>query len=369
MVAPVAALADRRVVAIAAGFYHSLALCDDGTVFGWGYNDEGELGDGTTTTALVPVAVDVSGALAGKSVTRISAGQYHSLALCTDGTLVAWGYNARGQLGDGSTSDRRSPTQVALTGIAAGGAVRSISAGGSHSLARLTDGTLAGWGDNARGQLDPAAGSRLTVPQVLTAAPGSGFSAGAGHTMSERDAETIDLWGDARAASSSVITLAGDAFYEDSRFVSAATGATAFHSLAIVALPSQVGVPENTLADWREEHFGTTASEGEAADCHDCDGDGIPNLVEYAFGFDPRAHCGGKLPVPQRIGDRFELRFSLAPAAPGIEYGAEWSPDLRPGSWRDLPDGGSGDEHLFSLPVETAPTLFMRLRVRADVAK
>jgi hypothetical protein len=145
----------------------------------------------------------------------------------------------------------------------------------------------------------------------------------------------------------------------------AASGCASSHNLAVFAVP--VDLPAG-LEAWRLENFGDMrADDPLAGDCADCDGDGIPNLVEYAFGFDPRADCGGKLPVPQRTGDRFELRFSLAPAAPGIEYGAEWSPDLRPGSWRDVPDSGSGDEHLFSLPVDTSPTLFMRHRVRALV--
>jgi alpha-tubulin suppressor-like RCC1 family protein len=364
-VEPLGALAGKRVVAIAAGFYHSHVLCDDGTVAGWGYNDEGELGDGGNQTALVPVAVDTSGALAGKSVTRISAGQYHTLALCKDGTLVAWGYNARGQLGDGTTTDRRSPVLVDLAGIAAGGTVQSISAGGSHSLARLADGSLAGWGDNSRGQLDAAAGSRLTLPQIIFPSSGRGFSAGAQHTLSERNAEIIDVWGDSRAAATAEIVLTGDVFANIRRFVTASSSAVAFHNLAIVAQPTQVGVPAGGLAEWREQHFGSAASQGAGADCHDCDGDGIPNLVEYAFGLDPRAFCGGDLPQPHRNGDRFELRFNRAQTAPDIEYGAEWSPDLSPGSWRDVPDTGNDEEYLFSLPLDTAPRLFMRHRVKS----
>jgi alpha-tubulin suppressor-like RCC1 family protein len=364
LVEPLGALAGKRVVALAAGFYHSLALCDDGTVAAWGYNDEGELGDGSTSTALVPVAVDVGGVLAGKSVSRIAAGQYHTLALCTDGTLAAWGYNARGQLGDGTTTDRHSPVRVDLSNFPASVSAQTLSAGGSHSLALLADGSLAGWGDNSRRQLDAAAASRLTVPQILTASPGRALRAGAQHSLSERDGENIDVWGDARAASSAVITVAGEGIAEGSRFVSAATSAVAFHSLAILALPSQTAVPTRALAEWREHHFGRADNEGEAADCFDCDHDGIPNLVEYAFGLDPLRDCAGKVPRPQRVGDRLELRFTR-PARPDVSFGAEWSPDLSLGSWRDVPDSGSGDEHVFSLPADTAPSVFMRLRVRS----
>lgn len=356
VVEPVGALAGKRVVAVAAGYYHSLALCDDGSVTGWGYNDEGELGNGGTTTALIPVAVDVSGSLAGKSVSRIAAGQYHSLALCTDGTLVAWGYNGLGQIGDGTTTDRHSPVEVDLTGAAG-----RIAAGGSHSLVELVDGTLWGWGDNSRGQLAAGLGERITMPQVLAAGPGRGFSCGALHSLSVRDGERIDVWGDARAATAAVVSATGGGFTEGSRFVSAASGASAFHHLAIIAVPNPVGVP--ALAAWREWHFGTAANEGEAADCEDCDRDGIPNLVEYAFGLDPNADNSGQLPQPRLVGDRLELRFKRTLIKPDVEIGAEWSPDLQPGSWQAVPDSGGGDEALFSLPLDAAPRLFMRIKV------
>src|SRR6185436_7579276 len=83
------------VTAIASGAYHSLALKSDGTVWAWGYNYYGTLGDGTTTTRSTPV--QVSG-LTG--VIAVSAGTLHSLALKSDGTVWAWGYNGFGELGD-----------------------------------------------------------------------------------------------------------------------------------------------------------------------------------------------------------------------------------------------------------------------------
>ena len=143
-----------------------------------------------------------------------------------------------------------------------------------------------------------------------------------------------------------------------------ASGPAAFHNLGIRALPGQAGLPVPTLADWRELHFGTAENQGEAADCHDCARDGIPNLVKYAFGLDPHQSSAGKVPQPQRVGDRFELRYSRIKTAPDMDYGAEWSPDLSPGSWRDVPDSGNSDEHVFSLPVDSAPRLFMRHRIR-----
>ncbi len=80
------------MVAISAGTYHSLALCSDGTVAAWGLNNVGQLGNNSTGPSFVPVAVTTTGALSGKTVVAVSAGWIHSLALCSDGTLVAWGF-------------------------------------------------------------------------------------------------------------------------------------------------------------------------------------------------------------------------------------------------------------------------------------
>lgn len=104
------------VVAIAAGFDHSLALKSDETAWAWGRNWEGQLGDNTQVTMRrEPVQVhNLTGAVA------IAAGRHHSLALKSNGTVWAWGWNDRGQLGDNTTTDRHEPVQVHnLTGVVA----------------------------------------------------------------------------------------------------------------------------------------------------------------------------------------------------------------------------------------------------------
>ncbi len=150
--------------AVSAGHAHTLALKADGTVWGWGYNYFGSVGDGTPTTRLAPVQVGIT------DVQAIAAGYYHSLALKRDGTVWAWGYNGCGQLGDNSTTQRNSPVAVVgLTGVVA------IAAGGEndgfirgHSLALKADGTVWAWGCNNSGQLgDGSPTSRLTPVQVL----------------------------------------------------------------------------------------------------------------------------------------------------------------------------------------------------------
>ena len=146
--AGVSALCGKMVVAIAAGGVslggHSLALCSDGSVMAWGANNYGQLGDNTTMGQPVPVAVNTNSgvsALYGKKVVAIAAGGGHSLALCSDGTLAAWGYNAYGQLGDGTTTQRKAPVLV------------NMSSGSVHSLALCSDGCVVAWGDNVDGQI------------------------------------------------------------------------------------------------------------------------------------------------------------------------------------------------------------------------
>jgi alpha-tubulin suppressor-like RCC1 family protein len=95
------------ITAVSAGGGHSLALKSDGTMMAWGGNSSGQLGNGNTTSQTYPVAVSTL-----TNVTAISAGGSHSLALKSDGTVWAWGFNGNGRLGDGTTTDRAYATQV-----------------------------------------------------------------------------------------------------------------------------------------------------------------------------------------------------------------------------------------------------------------
>ena len=132
------------MTAVAAGGFHRLALKNDGTVWAWGSNGVGQLGDGTTIFG-VPTAFQVPG-LSG--VVAIAAGESHSLALLGDGTVWAWGKNDVGQLGDGTNTMRPSPVQVqGLTGIL------KITCGNTHNLALDGNGLLWAWGSNTSEQL------------------------------------------------------------------------------------------------------------------------------------------------------------------------------------------------------------------------
>ncbi|MDN4071386.1 S-layer homology domain-containing protein [Paenibacillus vini] len=140
----VTALEGTRITAISGRLgYHSMALAEDGTVWTWGENDSGELGDGTKTLRNVPVQVQGL-----DQVAAIAAGGYYSLALKEDGTVWAWGTNQNGELGDGTFADKLLPVQV--SGLSD---VSLIAVGGSHSLAVKQDGTVWAWGSNRQGEL------------------------------------------------------------------------------------------------------------------------------------------------------------------------------------------------------------------------
>jgi len=149
------------VTAVAAGYLHSLALMSDGTVWAWGANSDGQLGDGTGTAHAFPAPVP---GLA--DVTAIAAGASFSLALKEDGTVWAWGGNPYGQLGDNSTTSRSTPVQVAVLS-----GVTGIDAGRYHAVALKSDGTVWAWGYNANGQLGDRSVTNKKVPvQVLSGA-------------------------------------------------------------------------------------------------------------------------------------------------------------------------------------------------------
>jgi alpha-tubulin suppressor-like RCC1 family protein len=133
------------VSAIAAGIGHTCAVTTGGGVKCWGYNLSGQLGDGTTTERLTEA--DVSGLSSG--VIAIAAGRSHTCALTTGGGVNCWGYNGNGQLGDGTIMNRL--TAVDVSGLSSG--VNAIAAGGDHTCALTTGAGVKCWGSNVRGQL------------------------------------------------------------------------------------------------------------------------------------------------------------------------------------------------------------------------
>ena len=170
---------------------YSLALKDDGTLWAWGRNNSGELGIGSTAGQVnSPTQVGTSNSW------RTFVGNYsHVLAIKTDSTLWAWGNNGFGQLGDGTNIQKNIPTQV---GADSSWISLSESAGAEFSLAIKANGTLWGWGYNSYGQLGngTASGSAISNPtQVGTATDWQKVSTGSDHTLAIKTNGTLWAWG------------------------------------------------------------------------------------------------------------------------------------------------------------------------------
>jgi uncharacterized delta-60 repeat protein len=123
------------------------------------------------------------------------------------------------------------------------------------------------------------------------------------------------------------------------------------------------GTGLSALENWRLTHFGSPDNSGAGADLNDFDSDGIVNLMEFAFGLNPTQNSSTPLPQPQLIGNDLVLSFTEPAGVSGITYGAEWSTTLQFGSWTSLSDTGTTPQHIFSVPMGTNKTLFLRLKI------
>ena len=184
---------DRQIIQISAG-YHNLALTADGKVWAWGANNYGQLGNDTVGNSSTPVPVlTASGGLQLSGVAQISAGEFHSVALKTDGSVVVWGNNEYGQVGNNTLINSVPfPTATATTM----GIVTSISAGAYHTVALKADGDVWAWGyggDGAIGDNNPA---DALVPRRTTIANVVRIEAhGAYHTLARTRSGQIFAWG------------------------------------------------------------------------------------------------------------------------------------------------------------------------------
>lgn len=173
-------LPEKSVKYIALGYYHSAAITKDGSLYMWGYNRSGQLGDGTTTDRYTPVKIM-------DNVASVSLGGSHSAAVTKDGSLYMWGDNGNGRLGDGTTTDRYTPVKIMDN-------VASVSLGSSHSAAITKDGSLYMWGYNYYGQLgDGTTTDRYTPVKIMDNV--ASVSLGGNHSAAITKDSNLYMWG------------------------------------------------------------------------------------------------------------------------------------------------------------------------------
>ena len=185
---PAGKTADFTYMQVSAGYWHSLAIGNDGNTYAWGDNNDGRLGDGTTTDRYTPVRVKTPDRKTYPDLPedftymQVSGGYLHSLAIGNDGNTYAWGDNNDGRLGDGTTTDRYTPVRVktpdrkTYPDLPEDFTYMQVSGGGWHSLAIGNDGNAYAWGNNNDGRLGDGttSGSKanpVPVPVVFPLPP------------------------------------------------------------------------------------------------------------------------------------------------------------------------------------------------------
>jgi alpha-tubulin suppressor-like RCC1 family protein len=187
-VVPVMAVGVTDAVQVVAGFSHSCARLTSGRVLCWGRNFESQLGDGTSGNFMRFMATPVRGL---DDAAELTSGQFHTCARRSTGTVVCWGSNTNGQVGDGSRSQRAAPVGVRSIVDAAG-----LAAGSNHTCARLMGGQVVCWGSNGLGQIgDGSRTDELLPTRTLNLPDAREVVAGLNHTCARRTNGQVLCWG------------------------------------------------------------------------------------------------------------------------------------------------------------------------------
>jgi len=212
------AISEAEGATIAAGANHTLAIKADGTLWAWGNDTNGQLGDGGTTSQLSPEAIQPS-----STWTAVTAGTNFSLGIQSDGTLWAWGLNGSSQLGDGTTTTQLSPEQISPSNT-----WTAVSAGSNFTVAIRSDSTLWAWGDNTSGELGLGAtgGTAISPQQVPSSLTWTAAAAGSNFVVAVRSDGTLWSWGN-NASGQLGLGSAGNTFSSPQGPIGTATNWTA----------------------------------------------------------------------------------------------------------------------------------------------
>jgi uncharacterized repeat protein (TIGR02543 family) len=153
---------------VVVGFYFSLGLTSTNQVYAWGNNGSGQLGDGTTANKSTPTLITFPGLQVGETIEQISAGSSHSLAVTSNGRLYAWGLNVMGRLGDGTTDNKLIPTLITFTSLEVGETIQQVNASSYHSIALTTNGRVYAWGGNMSGRLGDGTSDNKLIPTLIS---------------------------------------------------------------------------------------------------------------------------------------------------------------------------------------------------------
>ena len=182
---------DYRESTLSSGDYHTCAILDNGAVSCWGYGSYGQLGNGGTSDKTTPTLTSSLGT--GRTAVALSSGEYHTCAILDNGAVSCWGRGSDGQLGNGGTSDKTTPTLTSNLGRTA----VALSSGGAHTCAILDNGAVSCWGRGSDGQLGNGGTSDKTTP-TLTSNLGRtavALSSGGAHTCAILDNGSVSCWG------------------------------------------------------------------------------------------------------------------------------------------------------------------------------
>ncbi len=190
-------LAGKMLTQISVGYAQSCAIASNGKAYCWGWGSSGVLGNGSTADAPSPVAVDTSGVLAGKTLTGLATGPFHTCALDSDGKAYCWGDGIGGALGNGSTADSSVPVAVEASGVLSGKTLVAITANERYTCALDTAGKAYCWGERALGGNATSSSTPVAVDDsgVLSGRVLTQISAGYSHACARDTQGRAYCWG------------------------------------------------------------------------------------------------------------------------------------------------------------------------------